>query len=95
MMVADAARGFAETSLLISADTDMRPALQAVRMVVPRQRLYIGLPPGNTQPSGQLLSVGDLGHFFIRESILRSVQLPSEVHDPRSGPTYRRPDKWR
>lgn len=95
MMVADAALGISDTSLLVSADSDMRPALQAVRLVVPGQRLYIGMPPGNTKLSRRLQEVGDLGHFFIRESVLRGAQLPTAVNDPLSGQTYRRPDKWR
>ena len=95
MMVADAALGLSTTSLLVSADTDMRPALQAIRLVVPDQRLYIGMPPGNTRLSQHLLSVGNIGHFFIRESVLRGAQLPVEVRDPLSGLTIRRPDKWR
>jgi hypothetical protein len=95
MMVADAATRIADTSLLVSADTDLRPALQAVRMVVPEQRIYLGMPPGNTMPSPPLLSVGDLGHFFIRESILRNAQLPEVVHEAATGRIIHRPAKWR
>ena len=95
MMVADAALGVSDTSLLVSADTDMRPALEAIRLVVPGQRVYIGMPPGNTKLSTHLLSVGNLGHFFIRESVLKGAQLPDEVHDSATGRMYRRPDKWR
>ncbi|MFF5295688.1 NYN domain-containing protein [Paractinoplanes globisporus] len=95
MMVADAALGVSDTSLLVSADTDMRPALQAVRLVVPGQRLYVGMPPGNTKLSRHLLSVGNLGHFFIRESVLRSAQMPAVVQDATTGRTFQRPDKWR
>jgi len=95
LMVADAALGVSDTSLIVSADSDMRPALLAVRSVVPGQRLYVGMPPGNTKLSRHLLSVGNLGHFFIRESMLRGAQLPAEVRDPLSGQIFRRPDKWR
>jgi len=95
MMVADAARAMADTTLLISADTDLKPALEAVRMVAPEQRIYLGMPPGNTTPSRHLLAVGSLGHFFIRESVLRHAQLPGIVQDSATGRTLRRPEKWR
>lgn len=95
MMVADAARAMADTTLLISADTDLKPALQAVRMVAPEQRIYLGMPPGNTTPSRHLLGVGNLGHFFIRESVLRNAQLPGVVQHAATGRTLQRPAKWR
>jgi hypothetical protein len=95
MMVADAALGLAGTTILISADADLAPALEAVRLVVPEQRIFIALPPGHIAPSRHLLDVGNLGHFFIRESILRNAQLPAVVYDGATGRTLRRPEKWR
>lgn len=95
MMVADAALGAIDTTLLISADTDMVPALEAVRMVVPTQRLVLALPPGNTSPRRHLSKVTDLSYFFIRGSILRNSQLPVVVEDAAAGRTLRRPEKWR
>jgi hypothetical protein len=94
MMVADAARRLADTSVLISADTDLGPALAAVRMVTPTQRIYLAMPPGNTAPSRHLTAVGDIGHFFIREAILRDSQLPGTVTDHLTGRTVTRPAKW-
>ena len=95
MMVADAALGRAEVTILISADTDLAPALEAVRLVAPQQRIYIALPPGNMSLSRHLLSVGPLGHFFVREAVLRDAQLPAVVFDEVTGRTLRRPEKWR
>ncbi|GAA2654416.1 NYN domain-containing protein [Paractinoplanes durhamensis] len=95
MMVADAALGVADTSLLVTGDTDLRPALTAVRLVVPDQRLYVALPAGHGRPSQRLLSVGNLGYFVIRESVLNNAQLPEVVHDPVDGRAIRRPEKWR
>jgi len=94
-MVADAAMGLADSSLLISADTDLRPALTAIRLVVPHQRLYLGMPAGNAAPSRYWQSVGGLGQFFIRESVLNQAQLPDAVHDQETGRIYQRPAKWR
>jgi hypothetical protein len=95
MMVAEAALAVADTTLLISADTDLAPALRAVRMVAPQQRLFLALPPGNTGPSRHLTGNGNVGHFFIRESVLNRAQMPDTVTDPADGRVYRRPEKWR
>jgi uncharacterized LabA/DUF88 family protein len=94
MMVADAATSVASTTLLVSADTDLRPALEAVRLVVPGQRLYLGMPASSKTPSRHLLSVRDLGWFFLRESALSRSQMPDEVVDPADGRVFRRPAKW-
>ncbi|MDG4835776.1 NYN domain-containing protein [Micromonospora sp. WMMD967] len=94
MMVADAALRIADTTLLISADTDLAPALSTVRAVNPSQRIYLAMPPGNTKASSHLTSVGDLGQFFIREQALRDAQLPNIVADPATGRSYTRPAKW-
>jgi uncharacterized LabA/DUF88 family protein len=94
MMVADAARGVCDTTMLISADTDLAPALAAVRLVMPEQRLYLAMPPGNAGPSRHLTSVGDIGHFFINEAALRNSQLPATVTDPVAGRVLTRPAKW-
>jgi uncharacterized LabA/DUF88 family protein len=95
MMVADAAQAVADTTLLISADTDLAPALAAVRRVAVRQRIFLALPPGNTGVSRHLVGGGNIGHFFIRESVLNRAQMPDVVTDPRDGCVFRRPDKWR
>jgi uncharacterized LabA/DUF88 family protein len=94
MMVADAALGTADTTLLISADTDLAPALATVRTVNPAQRIYLAMPPGNTQASSHLTRIGNLGQFFIRERALRDAQLPGIVADPATGRSYNRPAKW-
>ncbi len=95
LMVADAALGLADTTLVISADTDLAPALSAVRSVAPGQRIYLALPPGNGRPSRLLASAGDVGRFFLRESVLRAAQLPPAVADPAGGRIHRRPETWR
>ena len=94
MMVADAAMRAADITMLVSADTDLAPALTAVRLVAPDQAIYLAMPPGNTRPSSHLTAVGNVGHFFINESALRSSQLPDSVTDPVSFRAYCRPVKW-
>jgi hypothetical protein len=93
-MVADAALGLADTTLLISADTDLAPALATVRRVNPSQAIYLALPPGNTAASRHLTGVGNVGSFFIPETALRNSQLPQVVAGSATGTTYNRPRKW-
>jgi len=94
MMVADVALRVADITLPISADTDLYPALVAARRVNPDQRIYLGMPPGNTKPPNRLTSIGGVGWFFIREQALRSAQLTNIVTDPATGRSHNRPAKW-
>ncbi|WP_412542099.1 NYN domain-containing protein [Longispora sp. K20-0274] len=93
-MVADAALGLADTTLLISADTDLVPALATVRRVKPQQAIILAMPPGNSRPSRRLTQIGGLGYFSINEPALRRSQLPQTVTDQSTGNTYVRPAKW-
>jgi hypothetical protein len=95
MMVADAALGLADSTLLISADSDLAPAFEAVRMVVPEQRIFVALPPGNVTASRHLTRVGRVTQFRIGGASLRDAQLPDVMHDPETGRTLVRPAKWR
>jgi len=90
MMVADAALGVGDVTLLISADSDLVPAVEAVKLVDPTRPVYLGMPPGNLRPSKRFTNVGS---FYIRESALLAAQLPPAVVD-RNGSTYVRPGKW-
>ncbi|WP_176737797.1 NYN domain-containing protein [Micromonospora inyonensis] len=94
MMVADAALGVADTTLLISADTDLIPALVAVRHVSPQQRIYLAMPPGNTRASRYQAAIGGLVAFPIAETALRRAQLPAIVAHSTTGRSYTRPAKW-
>ncbi|MDH6465112.1 uncharacterized LabA/DUF88 family protein [Micromonospora sp. A200] len=94
MMVADAALEVADTTLLVSADTDLVPALVAVRRVKPSQRIYLAMPPGSGGAARHRASVGDLGFFSINEPALRNAQMPALVADRGTGLSYRRPVKW-
>jgi uncharacterized LabA/DUF88 family protein len=90
-MVADAARGSADLTLLVSADSDFAPAIRAVKQVRPEQRVILALPPGNPKPHKRFT---DLGFFSINETALRRSQLPEAIHDPKTGMERRRPLKW-
>jgi hypothetical protein len=90
-MVADAALGVAEVTLLVSADSDFAPAIRAVKQVRPEQQAILALPPGNPKPHKRFM---DLGYFSINETALRRSQLPEVIRDPRTRAERRRPLKW-
>jgi hypothetical protein len=90
-MVEDAALGVGDITLLISADSDMIPALRAVKHIAPDRRVYVALPPSNQSRVSPALGVGV---FHIRESALAHAQLPPAVTDPVTGRKYTRPPKW-
>lgn len=94
MMVADAARGIGEMTLLISADTDLVPALSALRLVDGRRPVCLALPPGNTGFARRWNAIGNVRPFFINEPALRRSQMPAAVADPAAGHTYTKPSKW-
>lgn len=93
-MVADAALGIGDTTLLISADTDLIPALKQVRRIDPDRKIYLAMPPGHSTPGRHLSAIPGSKHFYINGPALRQSQLPRTIVDPRSGQTYRRPTKW-
>jgi len=90
-MVADVARGLADLTLLISADSDFAPAIRAVKQVRPEQQVIMAMPPGNPKPHKRF---ADLGFFSINETALRRSQLPESVYDPAIKAVRRRPEKW-
>lgn len=89
-MVEDAACRLADCTVLVSADSDMAPAVAALRRINPAHPVLVAMPPGNLQPHKRFTGVG---HFSINETALRRSQLPVSVTDG-SGTEYRRPAKW-
>ncbi|MER5640141.1 NYN domain-containing protein [Kitasatospora sp. NPDC002227] len=91
-LVEDSALGASEVALIISADTDLVPAVESARRVSPQRSFYLALPPGNTSPSR---SFDGVGYFHINETALRASQLPDAVVDQATGTVYERPAKWK
>ncbi|WP_112249092.1 NYN domain-containing protein [Kribbella monticola] len=90
-MVADAANGLADLTLLVSADSDFAPAVRAVKLVQPAQQVILAMPPGNPKPHKRFT---DVGYFSINETALRRSQLPEAIYDPKLRAERRRPEKW-
>ncbi|MEV6983943.1 hypothetical protein AB0M95_22165 [Sphaerisporangium sp. NPDC051017] len=90
-MTMDAASRYGDMSLLVSTDTDFRPAVEASLRLAPSRPVMIACPPGRVGPkydfSEQVLA------FAIPEKHLQSSLLPDVVSTP-DGRVYRRPEKW-
>ncbi|GAA3141701.1 NYN domain-containing protein [Streptomyces rectiviolaceus] len=91
-LVEDSATGASDVALIVSADTDLVPAVEAAQRVCPSRSVYMALPPGQVRLSKYFTTVG---HFNINETALRASQLPPVVQDTTSGALYSRPAKWK
>jgi len=90
-LLVDAFADAFDTALLISADSDLVPPVQAVRRLFPNKRIVVFLPPG--RKSHQLQTAGH-ACFTIGRATLRKSQLPDRVTKP-DGHIVTRPATWR
>jgi uncharacterized LabA/DUF88 family protein len=90
-LLTDAYQDLYDTALLISADSDLTPPLNALKRLFPAKRVIVAFPPNRT--SQELKIVAD-GYFTIgRRNIARSL-LPLEVQKP-NGFILKCPERWR
>ncbi|MBF6339484.1 NYN domain-containing protein [Nocardia abscessus] len=91
-LVADAASKSIHTALLISADSDLAPAVRMARRVNPSFVTIAMFPPDRFSAELKTLMPrsAHLGMSHIRNSL-----LPNTVTDSASGLSWRRPAKWR
>ncbi len=90
-MVVAAADGKADSLIVISADSDLVPAVKAARELNPKLFIAAAFPPRRF--SAELMKLMP-SSFHIGTSKLTQSQLPEVVVDP-YGPKLRRPAKWR
>jgi len=89
-LIEDAVRGAYDTALLISGDTDLRPAVASVKRLRPRKLIFVGFPP--QRYSARLAQVVD-AYVRIGHDKVRNAQLPPEIVT-KGGITLRRPEYW-
>lgn len=89
-LVEDAARAAFDTALLVSADSDLCPAVRSVKRLHPDGRVVAAFPP--RRRSDELRRVVN-GSFTIAERKLKSALLPNPVH-ALDGKLYPRPQRW-
>lgn len=89
-LLADAVRDGFDTALLISADSDLCPAVLETKSLFPAKRIVVAFPP--RRRSAELMRVAD-GFVAIGDDKVRRAQLPDEVVTP-AGVVLRRPKHW-
>jgi hypothetical protein len=89
-LVEDAVLDRYDTALLISADSDLRPAIGAIRRLRPEKRIVVAFPP--KRDSGDLRRAVD-GYLVIGDDKIRRSQLPPLVVT-RAGISLHRPKHW-
>jgi uncharacterized LabA/DUF88 family protein len=89
-LVEDAVIGLYDTALLVSADSDMCPAIHSVRRLQPSARVVAALPPNRN--SAALRAICD-GSLSIGMDKIRRSQLPDIVMAGTG--TFARPDHWK
>lgn len=89
-LIEDAVRDRYDTALLISGDTDLRPAIAAAMRLRPHKRVFIAFPPRRF--SARLVQAV---HSYTRigSDKIRNAQLPAKVMTA-SGVVLQRPAYW-
>jgi uncharacterized LabA/DUF88 family protein len=80
-----------DTALLISGDTDLRPAIASVKRLQPEKLIFAAFPP--RRYSARLVQSVD-AYTRIGHDKIRNAQLPHEVMT-KGGITLSRPEYWR
>src|SRR6266566_4522970 len=91
-LVADAAASASDIALIVSADSDLCPAIRTARTLNPKRRMIAAFPPRRS--SFEIRSL-IRKPFTLAAADIRNSLLPEVVTDPASGRVHKRPGKWR
>lgn len=91
-LVADVATGQATSALIISADSDLAPAVRTAHALAPTTHIGAAFPPDRW--SSELKKLLPASFPIGRGRIAQSL-LPDGVTDPTTGHILQRPKKWR
>lgn len=89
-LVEDAALNRYDTALVVSADSDLCPAIRSAKRLRPESRIVAVFPP--SRRSDPLRRAADATYFLAADK-LRRAQLPAEVVTP-AGIKVSRPAHW-
>ena len=89
-MLVDAFANNYDVALLISADSDLVPPIEAIKKSHGHKRINVAFPPGRN--SSYLKRAAD-GQCMIYKGTLRKCQLP-EVVIAKNGYELKRPESW-
>lgn len=90
-LVSDAAAAVADDAILISADSDLVPAIRTARALQPDMFIAAAFPPKRYSAELNALLPAS---FHLGRTKLTQNQLPDRVTDA-AGQVLRRPDRWR
>ena len=90
-LVEDAVQDRYDTAVLISGDTDLRPAVLAALRLMPHKNIIVAFPPRRFSAR---LAQAVPAYTRIGPDKIRNAQLPSAVVTA-AGIVLRRPDYWR
>jgi hypothetical protein len=90
-IVADTAAAASDIALIISADSDLCPAIRTARSLNPGRGMIAAFPPRRS--SFEIRSLIP-GAFTVAAVDLRNSLLPNVVVDATTGRFYKRPNKW-
>jgi NYN domain len=79
-----------DVALLITADSDMTPAVRAVRRLRPDAKLVALFPPARYSDD---LKRAVHAHFRMGEARVRQAQMPDTIYTPAA--SYSRPAHWK
>lgn len=91
-LVSDAATRKASSMLVVSADSDLAPAVKQARVLAPATHIAAAFPPRRS--SGELRTLMPASFQIGRAKISASL-LPDTIVDPETGHSISRPTKWR
>ncbi|MFJ8757340.1 NYN domain-containing protein [Streptomyces cyaneofuscatus] len=86
-----AASAVVDTVLVVSADSDLCPAVRSAQRVAPQLTIVPAFPPHRRSGELRLLLPSA---FTIGETKLRQSQLPPVVRDAATGAKFERPTYW-
>ncbi len=90
-MMKDAFRDRFDTAILISADSDLCPAVRTIHDLFPRKSVVVAFPPGRC--SKEMKSTAR-AHFVVGRAKLAASQFPERLKR-RDGHVLVMPERWR
>ena len=89
-MLSDAFENKFDTALLVSADSDLVPAVRAIKSLFPKKRVVVAFPPKRFSAE---MAAAAHAYFTILPAVLKKSLFPKQVTS-RSGFLLTSPLKW-
>ncbi len=90
-ILVDAHQDIFDVALIISADSDLVPPVQAVRRLFPQKQVVAAFPPGRFSAN---MKSAATAQFVIGRGKISQSQLPDQIAKP-NGYVLHRPATWK